>query len=58
MNLDRPTSPDQTETPTTTWEDDDVPSALSDPLVPVGWRDCDDAPRALDILDGDETAGP
>lgn len=88
MNPDRPTSPCQAETPTTTWEDDDTSSALADPLPdwkdddtpsaladplpvwedvdvpsafsaprPVGWRDCDDAPRAIEILDADDTEG-
>ncbi|MEU8522825.1 hypothetical protein [Streptomyces sp. NBC_01216] len=73
MNPDRPASPGQAETPTTTWEDVDVPSALGDPLpiwedvdvpsalndppAPVGWRDCDDVPRALEILDADEAEG-
>lgn len=72
MNPDRPDSHHQAETPTTTWEDDDVPSTLGDPLpvwedvdvpsafsdlcsVPVGWRDCDDVPRVLEILDAHET---
>ncbi|MBB4792291.1 hypothetical protein BJY54_002903 [Streptomyces nodosus] len=69
MNPDPHNSPCQAETPTTTWEDVYVPSALSDPLPvwgdvdvpsafsdprPVGWRDCDDVPRALEILDADE----
>lgn len=72
MNPDRPTSPCQAETPTTAWEDDDAPSALGDPLPvwedvdvpsafsdprPVGWRDCDDVPRALEILDADDAEG-
>ncbi|WP_327696888.1 hypothetical protein [Streptomyces sp. NBC_00459] len=36
------------------WEDVDVPSAFSDPR-PVGWWDCDDVPRVLEILDADAT---
>jgi hypothetical protein len=72
MSPDRPAAPCQAETPTTTWEDADVPSALADPLPvweavdvpsaisdprPVGWRDCDDAPRVLEIWDADEPEG-
>ncbi len=72
MNPDHPDAPCQAEAPTTTWEDIDVPSALGDPLPvwedfdvpsafsdprPVGWGDCDDVPRAIEILDADETEG-